>query len=197
MIVRIGAQLIPLLEEQVLDEGEQSHVRSQLEPIVQARVLPVQANALVGPCVPCCHAEMPLNGHEQRIVIEPVDVLLRECLHVGKVALPSSVACETQQIEAVLVQEPVVDARGVFAPLPSLDLCLGEEAVGNEKVEVHEVWIARKRRWALVGRVPVACGANGKDLPPRLSRVCQEVHEALGRLAHGANAIWRWQREQG
>ena len=80
-LMRIGAQGVPLPEEQVLHVGEQPHVAVQLERIATTRVLPVQANVLVGPHVPRNHAKVALYGHEQRVVVEPVGVLLGKHLH--------------------------------------------------------------------------------------------------------------------
>ena len=95
----------------------------------------------------------------------------------------------------MLVQNTVVHARGIVAPVRPCHFGLSEQAVGHEEVEVHKIGVTRKGRGALVGGISVARRPDRQDLPPRLFGIGQEVHKVSGRLTQRTHTVGRWQRE--
>ena len=190
----VGAQALPLPEEEVLDvDVEVDLVGEGLAVGVEGAGL-AHADGGVVPLDPRPHAEVALDGHEQGVVLDPRGVLGAEARDLLGVAGEAPLEGAAQDLGAARVELGVVDAGGVVAPVGGVDLVLGEQAVGHELVEVDQVGVAREGRGALVGGVAEARGTHGQELPPRLAGVGEEVHEVVGGLAHGADAVRRRQR---
>ena len=168
--VDVVPQLIPLLVERVLYPGEEPHVRVQQRPVVLKAPRLSEPHVLVRPERPGHHAEMPLERHEEGVVRQPAGVLLAEACYLRGIPVPAARAGQAQDVEAVVVDLAVVHVHGVRAPVHGLDLGLFEQPVLDEQVEVYEIGVAREGGEGGVGRVAVARGAEGQELPGLLSR---------------------------
>ena len=191
--VDVVPQLVPLLVERVLYPGEEPHVRVQQRPVVLKAPRLSEPHVLVRPERPGHHAEMPLERHKEGVVRQPAGVLLPEACYLRGIPVPAARAGQAQDVEAVAVDLAVVHVHGVRAPVHGLDLGLFEQPVLDEQVEVDEIGVAREGGEGGVGRVAVARGAEGQELPGLLSRRGQEVREFIGLLAEGAYAVVRRQ----
>ena len=196
-VVGVRAQGLPLAEEEVLDVGEEPDVILELGRVARDGLRAVHADALIGPVGPGDHAKVALDGHEERVVVEPGGVGLRELHDLRVVAVPAAFARAGEQVEAVRVEGAVVHVRGVAPPVGPLDLVRCEQAALHQVVEVDQVGVAGKGRRALIGGVAVARGAQGQHLPPGLVGLDQPVDPLAGGLAHGADAVGRGQRGHG
>ena len=113
-------------------------------------------------------------------------------MHAGKPP-----RCAGEHIEARLVQRTVVHAVGLGAPGAAVVLRAVKKALGGEVVEVDEVGVARVRGKRLVGRIAVARGHDGQNLPDRYACLGEEVDERARFCTHGAHAPWRGKRGDG
>ena len=78
--VDIVPQPVPLLEEQILQVGEELHVLPQQGAVLLHRPLLPQTD-VIGPLRPRLHAEMALAGHKQGVIRQPAAVCLLEGGH--------------------------------------------------------------------------------------------------------------------
>ena len=76
--------------------------------------------------------------------------------------------CFFQHLEGVLVDGAVIDLRAVAAPVQALAVAAFEVALALQRFKVDKIGVACVYRKALVGRIAVACGGNGKYLPAAL-----------------------------
>ena len=181
-------QAIPLLEEQILQVGEEIHVLLQQRTVLLRRALLPQAD-VVRPLRPRLHAEMALAGHEQGVVRQPTGIGRGKGGHRLAVPLPAPLECLMQQVKPLLVDAAVVHVAGVAAPLAAAALALGQQAVGDEQLGVDEIGIARVGGKALVRRIAIAGGPQRQHLPVALARCLQEVREVVGRLSQRADPV--------
>ncbi len=192
--VQVVPQRRPLLEEQELDVDEQLHILPQLCAVFlqHLRRFP-QAQCLIGPLRPRLHAEVPLAGHVEGIILQPAAVLLPESGHGLGVTLPATLFGGSQHLEAALIDLAVVHIARLSAPLTLGDLALFQQTVGHQHVQIDEVGISGEGGKALVGGVAVAGGAKRQHLPIALPCGVEEVGKFIGCLTQRADAIGRRQ----
>lgn len=121
-------QAIPLLEEQILQVGEEIHVLLQQRTVLLRRALLPQAD-VVRPLRPRLHAEMALAGHEQGVVRQPGGIFLRKGRYRFGVPLAAAIRRLFQQVQSVFVELAVIHMAGVLSPVPVTDLLLRQKAI--------------------------------------------------------------------
>ena len=175
--------LRPLLEEEPLLERDLAHLAPELTARPLER-LGITVHERAVPAAPRRPAVRALQGHEEAEVVEPGRLRVREGLE-GLAARRRRLLLECgeglrQERLLELDHGPEVDlSRRELGPL--LQVGSGQQALLAQAVEGDEQRVARERREALVGRVAVAGGAEGEDLPEGLAGLRQEVQEG-GRL---------------
>ena len=80
-------------------------------------------------------------------------------------------------------------SRRIEVGIGDLGLLLAEPAPLDERIDVDEQRVARKRRRRLVRRMAVTDRAERKDLPDVLARLSEEVDEAISFFAEIADAV--------
>ncbi len=182
--------------------AEEDELHELLEVDLVGQLLPFLLEGLVlagdqlgGPTGPGLALVVVFQGHEQGVVVEPGGTLGAELGH-GFLQLLFGL-CETLVRLAEQGHLEVDD-------LPELDVLAVElgrsgEVLGHEQAfffeggQVDEQRVSGGRREALVGRVAVAGGAQGQDLPDLLVGLEQEIDETEGLTAQGADAVGPWQ----
>ena len=118
----------------------------------------MEPDSLIGPFLPGLHAEMPLEGHEQGVVVQP-EVLRGAELGVGGGGGGQQPGGGfLQDHRALVVERAVIDAAdrgrsGHLAGQQPAFVCQG--------AEIDEIGVPGKGGKALVGAVAVAGGADG------------------------------------
>ena len=99
-----------------------------------------------------------LDGHEEGIVLKPVALGLAEGL-VGRSGGRQQMLRRLAKDDGpLLVERAIIDA---FCGLRGWKLVLRQQTICCQQPVINEVGVACKGREALVGAVPVACGADG------------------------------------
>ena len=192
----IVPQPVPLLEEQILQVGEELHILPQQGAVLLHRPLLPQTD-VIGPLRPRLHAEMALAGHKQGVIRQPAAVCLLEGGHGLAAALPAPLEGLVQQVEPLFIDAAVVHIPGIAAPLAPAALRSGQQTVGDQQLGVDVVGVPGVGRKALVRRIAVAGGAKRQHLPVALARRVEEIREIIRRLPQRADPIGGRQRGDG
>ncbi len=192
----IGVEARPLPEEEALHALPETHFASELA----AGGGKVLGNAHAQPRLPRRErgaAMVALDCHEERIIVEPCALALAKCpKFVGALAL-KALHRAAKHVEAALVERPVINARRVIAPEAPLVLARLEQALLCQIVKIDEIGIACKRREGLIRGIAVARRSDWQQLPDRLARGREEVHERARLGAERTNAPRRGQGGHG
>ena len=133
--------------------------------------------------------ELLLQGHEEGIVLEPILLALDELVK-GPVGHPQEAFVSfVQNRPPVFIQNAIIHPVLLSAPGDRLHLLPAEKALIHQELQVNEVVISSKSGKGLIGGIPIACGAEGQDLPVLLPGLLQKIHKAVGRLSHSSNPI--------
>ena len=177
-------------EEHVLRETVEIDFVAQDAAVVRHRALLAHANGDVRPARPHAAAEVVLQRHEER---EVVDVFMRlgervhHCFHAIEVLLKAQVqplALET--LHGVKV--------GGGAGLKALCVLGLHQAVAHQKIQVDQIDIARVRAVALIGRLAISRRSDGQHLPDRHTGLFQKVHKRVGVRAQRTDSARRGER---
>ena len=184
--VGIGAQSGPLLVEQVLDKA--------VEPDLVCQLI---AHCLHGLGIAHLHAGLPvvpggavilgLQGHEHGEIGQPGLVVLQEQFKLIA-ALETGVG-NAQNLQLVIVELAEIGLGIAPAPVDGLHLFLIEQALFDQGFQIDQIVVAGEGGAGLVGRVTVAGGSQGQNLPHGLACRLQKIYEREGLLAHGAHTI--------
>ena len=186
----------PLGEEQVLHPLPEAHLPGQLPASRLQGVGPAQAQ-LPGPVLPGGPPELPLQGHEQGIVLQPVGRLPAEAVQRRPLPGLQPPAGQAEHRIPVLIQLPIVHSGRVVSPVQTGVLLPLQQPPAGQVVQVDEIGVAREGGEGLVGGVSVAGGPYGQDLPAGLPRRRQKVHKVPGRRPHCADAMGGGQAGKG
>ena len=168
----------------------------QLRAIFFDRLGLVPADVVLGPLGPADHAEMSLERHKERVILDPC-VGAAKLLKLRGVLLAAAAEGDTQHVKAVLIYLAVVDSGGVIAPVDAGELRLFQELILYEQVEVDKVGVPRKGGEGGIGAVAVARGTQRQELPVSLPGVAEKVYEFVCAFAHGADTVIRRQAAHG
>ncbi len=162
--VGIALERAPLAKEKVLQVGPESGLPLQLPaPILERRGL---AGADVR--IPLLHrrlAEAVLERHEERVVGQPVRVLLLEAGDTLPLAQKSPLVSLMKQLEPPVEERLVIHPPGVAPKVAGRAFLSCEQPVAHQQLEVDEIRVPRKGGEGLIGRVAVARRPQGQDLP--------------------------------
>ena len=186
--VGVALQLAVLLEELELQVHLEFNIEIQHPAVVIQGKVPAQADVL-GPVVPALAAEEVLQCHEEGIVLQPPMVFRKELLIIGILADIAALVGLAQQGIAVFVQLGIVHVRSIGAEVGGVAFLLGQHALFDQRFQADEIGISRKGGKALVGRIAIAGGADGQDLPVGLSGIVEPVHKIVCTLGKAAHAV--------
>ena len=141
--MRVIAQRVPLAEEHALHEHLEVYLVGKLGAVLLDRLRLVLADVLLRPLGPADHAEVRLERHEQRIVLDP-RVRTAELRKLGGVLLFAAPVGEAQHLEAVLVYLAVVHPRRVAAPVYIRIFRFFQQLIPAEQVKVDKIRIPGK-----------------------------------------------------
>ena len=192
LLVRIGTQTLPLAEEQALRALPEEYLVRELSRCRGER-LGVAQTQLV-PCAERLAAARALDGHEERVVLEPCVLARAELFELVAARIEQTPHGMAKHAETLLVQQAVIDARRVAPPRDRLVLTRLEQPLVAQVIEVDEVRIACERRARLIRRVAVARRADRQQLPDRLPGRNEEIYEGARLGTERAHAPRRGQR---
>ena len=153
----------------------------------------MHAEILVIPLHPAFHSEISFKSHELGVGSDP-SILSQKRVKIPAVFLPTPFSSNPEHRESPVKDRPVINMLRILSPAAGKDLLPGEKSVLHQKIKIYKVRITRKDRKALIGRVPIARGADRKDLPPALSGSVEEIHEIVCNLSQRTNAVRGRQR---
>ena len=185
----VGAQRVPLAEEEELQESVERDVARELAAVSLHGLRLAQTDILVLPLDPAAHAEMRLEGHEQRIVFQPRGVLRPEGGKFRGIALDPALIGLAQHGKAAHVDRAVVGALLVRAPEDVLDFAFLQQPVADQQIEINVVGVARKGGEGGVWTVAVTGRPQGKKLPVTLAGTLEKIYETIGALAHRTDPV--------
>ena len=186
LLLGVLPQGVPLAVELVLDKLVKIHFFPKaLANLPQCFRLPVFQGFL--PLIPGKAAGFVLQGPIQGVISQPVGVFPAES-QVVLCGLEAG-AGQGQHLPPGLVQKPEVRPARVLPPGKALRLPRLQKPLRLEGGQVNQIFIAGKSGTGLVGRIPVACGVQGKNLPEALPRRSQKIYKIIGSLAHGTQSI--------
>ena len=140
---------------------------------------------------------MPLERHEERVVGQPVRVLLLEGGHLLPLAQKSPLVGLTEQSEPPVEERLVIHPPGVAPKVAGRALLSCEQPVAHQQLEVDEIRVPRKGGEGLIGRVAVARRPQGQDLPIFLPGRRKKIHKPVRFLPQRADPIRRGERKDG
>ena len=144
--------------------------------------------------------EFPLQGGIEGEILQPFPAVQAKGGELlgerGKLGLFQPLPGQSEHLLPPLKQQAVIHGGRVASPVAA-DLVRREQAFLFQQVQVDEIGVARLGGQALIGRIAVAGGAQGQQLPPALAGFVQSVQKSPGRPAHSAYAIGRGQGKQG
>ena len=203
-LLRGGAELRPLAEEQILAEavgvGRFGELRAQRRfscPTVVAR--------FGGPFPPRRAVEMILQGAEERVIVEPARLARAErCVVAVRqrgLLLPEQTGGDLQQAGLQPAERFEVHRIG-RERRERHEVAGGQQAVAHERHEIHEVGVAGEGGVTLVGRVAETGRAERAHLPVFDAGGGEEIEEAHGVLVEhaatlGARQCGRMQQHAG
>jgi hypothetical protein len=119
-----------------------------------------------------------LEGHKESIVRKPESVVPAEGGKFRRIPVAASGKGLSKEVPPGMIQKSVVHRSRIFRNLaPALFFC--QKALPDQLIQIDIIWVSRKGGKGLIGRVPVACGAQGKDLPEALAGFLQIVNKIL------------------
>ena len=184
--VGVAAQRLPLPVKFVLNEVLQPDFPGQFPALFRQRVGLAQAQSL-RPVQPGLAAQSVLQRREQSIVFQPAPVLLHEGF-IGFIRR-KPLKRQPQHVHPVGVHGAEIHPCRVAAPGNVLNFFFFQQSFVHQGVQVDEIVVARTGAQRLVGRIAVARGGQGQDLPAPLPGLDQEVHKGIGVFTHGADAV--------
>ena len=192
-VVGVFAQPLPLVVEAVLQEAVEADVGFEQGAVTLDRGGLVRTD-VGGPFGPRAAAEVGLHGHKERVFREPRGLLLHIFIKIRGHGLQKARERAAQHGQAGLIEEGIVDVRGVLTPALPVQLLLRQPTGGDELIRVDEVGIARKRGKRLIGRIAIARRTDREDLPIGLPGFFEKVDKVISGLAEVAHAVWRGER---
>ena len=138
---------------------------------------------------------MVLKRHKEGVVVQPVLVFIAPGVVSGVAARRAFPRQESfaEQGSFPADHRAIVDALRREA-WPVGKGRAAEQTVVRQLVQTDEHRVARKGRKALIGRVGVARWAKRQQLPDRLPRRDEPIHEAIGRIPQLPDAMGAGQR---
>ena len=155
--VGVGLEGIPLGVEEELHGLVVVHLSGQ--PCLgggESRRLP--GAQVIGPVGKSGLLLLGLDGHEEGIVLKPVALGLAEGLVGRSGGRQQTLRRLAKDDGPLLVERAIIDA---LCGLRGGKLVLRQQTICCQQPVINEVGVACKGREALVGAVPVACGADG------------------------------------
>ena len=182
-------QVLPLAVEDVLHELLQRDVFLQAAlQRCDCRRLPFLD--VLRPVHPALVVVFLLGCLKKRVIIEPVCLLAAEDFVVRLCCCIALESCMCLAQALVLEDARLLEvSRRIEVGIGDLGLLLAEPAPLDERIDVDEQRVARKRRRRLVRRIAVTARAERKDLPDVLARLSEEVDEAVSFFAEIADAV--------
>ena len=173
--MRVFLQLLPLLHELILHEPKEAALLSRaLFHFLQS--LRITHPKRIRPPGPADAAKGILDPHKQHIIVQPECILPGESPIVFFLFKMRSAARFFQQCETVLIQFQVINmARVRLTEVNVLDLCLLQQPLRDQCVQIKIVRIPRKRGKRLIWGIPVAGRSQREDLPVGLPRPLQKI----------------------
>ena len=191
LILGIGLQLFPLPVEKILAEAVILDLFLQILPgLPQSIRIPALQRLLPG--IPGRAVVLCLQGHIKGVIPQPVAVFPKEA-NIGLLHLKTG-ECQPEDLIPVVINRFVIYLGRVVTPVKGIDFFLGDIFTLHEPVQIDKIGIAGKSRAGLVGRVTVAGGRKGQDLPVFLACSFQKIHKPVGFLAQSADSVGAGQR---
>ena len=180
-VIRIAFQLFPLNAEQILLELIELDLLRKLLAVFRKCLGFTSLNIFI-PFYPADIVEGYLDCHIQRIVIEPVGIVLDKHAERRFLRNLAVLPCLAQELEAALIDLSIIYILCIVTEVIAVALLLCQIAALYEIIGINEIGISRKGRKGLVGRVSVARRPQRENLPVTLSRLRQSVNKIVCRL---------------
>ena len=87
---------------------------------------------------------MSLDGHEQRIIHEPMAVFISKRIDLCFITLPAALFGKLEHIISVGIYLSVINASRIAAPIDGLDLILCDQTFLDQHVNVYQIWVPGK-----------------------------------------------------
>src|SRR5262249_40558125 len=143
------------------------------------------------PLQPTLAALPLLEGHKQAEVVQPAGLFLAEFIEwraqLRRASCLKLFPDPAQQPELELNDPPI--GHALAGQRITRYVRFPKQAVLDEEVRANEIQVARERREALVGRIPIAGGTQRQDLPPGLPGADQGIYPGIRRRAKVADTI--------
>ena len=175
-VIGILFQFFPLDLKTVLLETVKTDLLRQFPPG------PVQSFRIPGlqflrPFLPGPLSLTALDRHIQTVILQPVRVFIFKfqeflCLTEAGKGLPKN-------RKTCFVNSPVVHIAGFLPAVRLPALLLGEQSLLPEGIQIYIVRIPGEGGERLIGRISVAGGPQGQDLPVLLPCLLQPVHKFI------------------
>ena len=94
---------------------------------------------------------------------------------------------QPQHLAAVAVEQTVIHPAGLAFPAQLGVFLPPQQPLFGQIVQVDEIGVAGKGGEGLVGRIPVAGGTDGQNLPAGLAALLQKIKKIPGRAAQSAH----------
>ena len=191
-LICIGFQLLPLHMELKLNVLIKFYVKIAFPSIIIQCIGPALSDIL-RPFAPRGPVKPKLHGHEKGIILQPVPILLHKTHKIrimGYIAAPIG---DAQQIETLPVNLPVIGKPWVISKIAGVAFLSRKHALLHQRIQIDKIWIPCKGGKGLVGRVPVACGGKGQNLPVALPRLPQPVDKVIRLFGKTADTVIRRQ----
>ena len=186
LLVGVCLELVPLLEELVLDEfikgnillvGFPCQVHRFLLPAAQGSPPLRKGLAVMG----------KLQRHVQGVILQPV--LLR--LHKGvKVRIRLCIGKgDPQHFIALGIQQRIGNGAAVLSPVQAVIIRRHQQAFLRQQIKVDQIRVSCIGTAGLIGGIPIARRRKGEHLPAGYLRTLQKIYKFICRPAHFPDAM--------
>jgi hypothetical protein len=117
-----------------------------------------------------------LQGHKKGIIGEPEGIFPPKSGELFAFPVGASTEGISQKIQSRLIEKAVIDGLRIRRDLsPAFLRC--QKPLAYQGFRIYKVRVSGKSGKGLVGRIPVACRTQGKDLSKTLSGSCKIINE--------------------
>ena len=143
LLVRVIAQRVPLAEEHALHEHLEVYLVGKLGAVLLDRLRLMLADVLLRPLGPADHAEVRLERHEQRVVLDP-RVRTAELRKLGGVLLFAAPVGEAEHAETMLIYLAIINLCRITPPVDIRIFRFFQQLIPAEQVKVDKIRISGK-----------------------------------------------------
>ena len=119
------------------------------------------------PLAPADASQTVLNSHIKGVIFQPVLIFLCECFkpfirHKPLEGLP-------EDLKSGKINLFIINKFCIIPKVTGVTFFSGEKLLFDQRLQVDKIWIPGKGGKGLIGRIPISCRSQRKDLPVLLS----------------------------